>query len=138
VSFAYYPEEWAVNGSLRMIEVDTDIERNLGPYSSYCHQYHSPDLRYVVGDERNTAQPERAGVWLFHTATGRERLLCLHGSSYRPRLDPATGHRGTQDNHPHATFSPDSRFVVFTTDRETGPGGNCAVYLTGVDGPLEG
>ncbi len=137
VSFAYYPERWAVDGSLRLVDVETTRESIIGRCTNYCHQYHSPDGRYVVGDERNLEHPEKACLWLVETATGRERCLGLHGSCYGCHKDVDTGRMNTQDCHPHAAFSPDSRQVVFTSDRETGPGGNCAVYLTSIEGVFE-
>jgi oligogalacturonide lyase len=52
---------------------------------------------------------------------GREyslpRVLCRHGSTMR-----------TQHAHPHPRFSPDGKYVVFTTDGS----GHCNVYKASI------
>ncbi len=61
--------------------------------------------------------------------TGEETPLCVHGSSYRVCGKQRPTANVTQDAHPHPSVSPDGKKVLFTSDRETGPEGNCAVYV---------
>lgn len=128
IAYTYYPLTYGVDGHVRMLEVDRDRSVDLGPVHNYSHPYHSPDCRWVVGDECKKTHLQRNCIWLLDIETRTQKRLCLHGSSFAPRGT------STQDAHPHPSFSPDGRQVLFTTDRETGPTGNCSVYLAPTDG----
>jgi oligogalacturonide lyase len=127
IAFTHFPSIYGRDGSLRFRDVDTLEEINFGRYSNYSHFYSSHSGRFIAGDEN---PPDRKGlVWLYDLETRRERPLCLHASGRKPRVNRDTGRPSTQDSHPHCCFSPDDRHVLFTTDRETGADGNCAMYL---------
>jgi len=127
VAYTHFPEVFGKQGSIRMWEIDTGREIDLGKVHNYSHPYHSPDSAFIVGDEVKKEDPSSACIWLFHVSSRREKALCLHGSSFASRG------QSTQDAHPHPSFSPDGSLVVFTTDRETSPSGNCAVYLVSTE-----
>ncbi len=69
----------------------------------------SHDERLIVGDGGGVIR-----LWQYD---GQEyslpRVLCRHDSTMR-----------TQHSHPHPRFSPDGKYVIFTTDRS----GHCNVY----------
>jgi oligogalacturonide lyase len=113
--------------SLRLRTVaDCVLVKNL-PVSGWLHAGPSPDSRYLVGDQKG--EPGQGMLWLLALATGVETPLCLHGSSYRVCGRQLPTANTTQDAHPHPSFSPDGRNVLFTSDRETGQNGHCAVYV---------
>lgn len=116
---AYLPD--GKPGRIIIVDLKSGNADDLGEVHSYLHLIHSPDMRSIVGDERGAR--EKSAIWLFDIASRTERQVCLHGSSLKPRG------ASTQDAHPHAAFSPDMRYIVFTSDRETSPDGNCSVYL---------
>lgn len=91
----------------------------------YLHVCPSPDSRRLVGDQRGTNG--NGCIRLLDPTEETDRPLCLHGSSFAPRG------ASTQDAHPHPTFAPDGRRILFSSDRETGPDGPCAVYLVEAD-----
>lgn len=128
IAYTHFPETYGHNGSIRLTEVATMAETNLGPVHNYSHFYHSPDCTRIVGDEADPDRRPECCVWVFDIARREERPLALHGSSFACRGT------STQDAHPHPAWAPHGRTVVFTSDRETGPDGNCAVYLTTADG----
>jgi oligogalacturonide lyase len=71
------------------------------------HTHGSPDGRWAVADDFDR------NLWLIQIATGERRLL-------------TQGHLGEGGtNHPHASFTPDSKSVVFTSSR----GGTDDIYL---------
>ncbi|HOJ40774.1 MAG TPA: oligogalacturonate lyase family protein, partial [bacterium] len=126
IAYTHFPGTYGQQGSIRMTQIDTGKEVNLGYVHNYSHPYHSPDSRFVVGDEMKKTAPGSACLWLLEIATRQEKVLCRHGSSFAPRG------RSTQDAHPHPNFSPDSRLVVFTSDLASSSTGNCSVYLVPV------
>lgn len=72
--------------------------RVLANYPAW-HTHGSPDMRWVMGDdfERN--------LWLIDPKRGERRLL-------------TQGHNGEgKGTHPHASFTPDSRGIVFNSSR---------------------
>ncbi|MBI4975876.1 MAG: PD40 domain-containing protein [Spirochaetes bacterium] len=113
-------------GRIVLAALSTGDITDLGEVHSYLHFIHSPDMRYIVGDERSSAM-NTAAIWVFDMATKQEMKICLHASSLKPRG------ASTQDAHPHPSFSPDMRYILFSSDRETSPDGNCAVYLADVN-----
>lgn len=110
-------------GRIILVDPETSALTDLGPVKTYLHFFHSEDGKTIVGDEGRPDASGHKSIWLFNIASRRETQLCLHDSSLAPRG------ASTQDAHPHPSFSPDGRHVVFSTDRETGPKGNCSVYL---------
>lgn len=132
IAFAYFPAQHGSQGSLRMRAVDTLEEIDYGPYSNYNHFMSSPDGQRLVGDECGPGSREL--IWVFRLDTRTEAPLCRHGSSCRPRVNQDTGGFSTQDAHPHPLFAPDGRTVIFSSDMDTGPDGNCAVYLADAEG----
>ncbi len=131
IAFTHFPARYAREGSIRLMHVETMAETVLGRVHDYSHFFHSPDCRRIVGDEAKGDGREENCIWLFDIATREERPVCVHGSSFAPRG------KSTQDAHPHPSFSPDGRWVLFSSDRETSPTGNCAVYLASTVGIFE-
>ncbi len=126
---AYYTGEPGVKGHVLSLELPSLAVTDLGPFH-YSHMCHSPDSRFMVGDESLDSTRESNCVCLFDVERREARPLCLHGSSFKPRG------KSTQDAHPHPAFSPDARLVAFSSDRETSPDGNCIVYLASTEGLL--
>jgi oligogalacturonide lyase len=92
-------------GRLRFDNEDRH-ETSLSGRNGHIFSY---DERMIVGDGGGVIR-----LWRYD---GREyslpRVLCRHGSTMR-----------TQHAHPHPRFSPDGKYVVFTTDCS----GHCNVY----------
>lgn len=90
------------------------------------HLMSNYDGSLVVGD----GAPHHTGdiqlndpfIWVFDVQSGTQRAICRHDSSWKV-LD---GDR--QVTHPHPSFSPDDRWVLFTSDKEGMP----ALYLAEV------
>ncbi len=98
------------------------------PTSTTDASRRTPDSLWLAADQKGVS-PGESFIWRVNLETGEQWKLCLHGSSYVERG------KHTQDAHPHPAFSPDGRKVLFTSDRETGPTGNCAVYVVDVEDP---
>ncbi len=63
------------------------------------HTHGSPDAKWVLGDDFDR------NIWLIKADTNERRLL-------------TQGHLGKGfDTHPHASFTPDNKAVVFTSSR---------------------
>lgn len=74
------------------------------------HTHGSPDGKWAVGDDFDR------NLWLIQISTGERRLL-------------TTGHLSHGcNNHPHASFTPDSQAIVFTSSKF----GNDDVFLAGI------
>lgn len=123
VLYTFFPEIWGSDGSLRLYDFEEKREIDLGPVSDYSHPSPSPDSCYIAGDEARKEHLDVNRLWLFDIETHKETPVCLHGSSFAPRGN------STQDAHPHPAFTPDGQRILFTSDRETGPEGNCVCYL---------
>lgn len=90
------------------------------------HLMSNHDGSLVVGD----GAPHHTGdiqlndpfIWVFDVQSGTQQAICRHDSSWKV-LD---GDR--QVTHPHPSFSPDNRWVLFTSDKEGMP----ALYLAEV------
>jgi oligogalacturonide lyase len=78
--------------------------------------------------------PAGAAGWDSFPRQFEAKPRCRHGSGCRPRINADTGGFSTQDAHPHPLFAPDGNTVIFTSDLDTGPEGNCAVYLADATG----
>lgn len=86
------------------------------------HIQSNSDNSLVIGDcgyRSPDDEDGRAFMSVIRHANGRAEVtrLCRHDTSWR-----------TQRSHPHAIFSPDDRWALFTSDR----GGSCNVYMADV------
>ncbi len=71
------------------------------------HTHGSPDGKWIMGDDFDR------NIWLIEAKSGERRLL-------------TQGHKGGgHDTHPHASFTPDSRGIVFNSSKN----GNEDIYL---------
>lgn len=72
-----------------------------------------------VADKDGHAFEADPWIHLFDTRARKHRKICRHDSSWQE-------YKGnTQVNHPHPSFTPDEKRVLFSSDRE----GCCALYL---------
>ncbi len=122
IAYLRLPKAAGEKVSVRLRQVSDFAPVREFAVEGYLHVGPSPDSRSMAADQRGRS-PGDSFLWLLNLETGEQSKLCLHGSSYAIRG------KHTQDAHPHPAFSPDGRKVLFTSDRETGPEGNCAVYL---------
>jgi len=127
---AYYTGRPGEKGHVLSLALPSLEITDIGPFH-YSHMCHSPDCRYMVGDESMEKSKATNCVCLFDVAKRQAKPLCLHGSSFMPRG------RSTQDAHPHPAFSPNGKLVAFSSDRETSPDGNCAVYVASTEGLMD-
>lgn len=124
VMFSYWPH------GLRAIRRDGSREREIGAFSCW-HPSARRDGRMIVCD---TTLPD-IGLQLVDPSTGQRRTLCHPQASSRgfqwakpepiwegPVPEEAYG---PQWSHPHPSFSPDGRKVIYTSDR----GGHAQVYV---------
>jgi oligogalacturonide lyase len=121
-AYVFFPREYGERATLRLLDPDTLEEEVLMPVSHYSHFIFNREATLVVGDGN---APQSDALYVVDVATRTEHVLCRHGSSMRPYIDARTGEVNTQAAHPHPCFSPDSRRVVFTSDRDGEP----AVYV---------
>ena len=124
-AFIYFPQKYGIDATIRLLDPDTLAEEILMPISSYSHFISNADNSLIVGDGEAGLSD---AIFLVDVASRRESILCRHGSSMQPYVDPRTGAVNTQEVHPHPCFSPDSKRVVFSSDRDGFP----AVYVTEV------
>jgi oligogalacturonide lyase len=124
-AYVYFPEKYGRDATVRLLDPDTLTEDVLMPVSRYSHFISNRDNSLIVGDGH---VPADENIYVVDTQRRTERLLCRHASSNKPYLHPRTGKPNTQEVHPHPCFSPDSRQVVFSSDRDGGP----AVYVVDV------
>lgn len=138
-------EFWAADGSavffvhkdyedrstIRSIDPETLAETVVTDFTYSAHVFASPDGRYFVADGQSATPvlPETGkdsietmannipNLYLIDPRAKREEILCRHGSSFKP-------YGNAQDCHPHPSFTPDSKSVIFSSDREGAP----AVY----------
>lgn len=90
------------------------------------HLMSNHDGSLIVGD----GSPHNTGdislndpfIWVFDSKKGTQKAVCLHNTSWKV-LD---GDR--QVTHPHPSFSPDDKWVLYTSDEEGMP----ALYLCAV------
>ncbi len=129
VMFVHWP--YALKG----IDVRTEEVRIISDFNCW-HPSSRPDGSLIVCD---TVHPD-IGLRLIDPKTGEHRPLCYPGSSCRGRQWTKTvpargkvdeGTYGPQWTHPHPSFSPDGRKVIYTSDR-TGHPQVYLVYLEGV------
>jgi len=120
--YIYFPQKYGVNATLRLLDPETLEETVWMPVSSYSHFITNRDASMIVGD--GVARLTDA-LYLVDTCAQKEQVLCRHGSSMKPYVNPKTGHPNTQEVHPHPCFSPDNKKVVFSSDKDGSP----AVYV---------
>jgi oligogalacturonide lyase len=81
-----------------LVSLNDQKRRILAHYPAW-HTHGSPDGKWVMGDDFDR------NLWLIHMESGERRLL-------------TQGHNGNDfKTHPHASFSPDSRGIVFNSSR---------------------
>lgn len=97
--------------TIRFIDPDTLREEVLMECSRYKHFIADPTGQWLTGDGE---LPGRLFIYLVDMRKKQEHALCFHGSQWK-------SYGSVQDSHPHPAFSPDGRFVVFTSDREGMP-----------------
>jgi Periplasmic component of the Tol biopolymer transport system len=117
--------------TIRSIDPETLSETIVAEFTYSAHVFASPDGRWFVADGQ-PAQPvlpetgkdsletmanNIPNLYLIDSDSGREEVLCRHGSSFKP-------YGNAQDCHPHPSFAPDSKSVLFSSDRDGRP----AVY----------
>ncbi|MDY7010720.1 MAG: oligogalacturonate lyase family protein [Planctomycetota bacterium] len=117
-AFVYYPKKAGQDATVRLLDPDTMKEEILMKVSGFCHFISNTDNSLIVGD--GSAEMSDA-IHLVDVAGCSESVLCRHGSSWKPYIDPRTGRPSTQEVHPHPCFNPDSRRVVFSGDRHGFP-----------------
>ena len=128
IECVYLPGDDGSRGHIFTVDLKSRCVEDLGEVSDYLHFSHAPVSDYIVGDQCGKGPKDRNCLWLFNMKTHKETPLCLHGSSYMPHG------KSTQDAHAHPAFSPNFKYVAFSSDRETSSGGNCAVYLASTEG----
>ncbi|GHV06319.1 oligogalacturonate lyase [Spirochaetia bacterium] len=111
----YGDEVINVKQSIRYANADTVTEEFIMDCSVYCHSITSPDNTLLVGDGQKTAEPF---IYLTDLKTKKETILCRHDTKWK-------SYGNNQDAHPHPAFTPDSKKIVFTSDRDGLPG----IYL---------
>jgi len=110
IAFVYRNSETGEE-TIRYMDPDTMEEEVLMECSTYCHFISNHDNTKIVGDGQ---RPEKPYIYLVDVNGKREEKLCIHGSSWK-------SYGNTQDAHPHPTFSPDGKFVIFTSDMSGTP-----------------
>jgi len=121
-AYIYFPRRYGHDASIRMLDPDTLVEEVLMSVSSYSHFISNRDNTQIVADGQEGLSD---AIYLVDVAKKAERVLCRHGSSMKPYVDPRTGRPNTQEVHPHPCFSPDGRRVVYSSDLHGAP----AVYV---------
>lgn len=117
-AFIYFPRKYGIDATIRLLDPDTLSEETLMPISSYSHFISNDDNTLIVGDGEAGLSDS---IYLIDVASRSESVLCRHGSSMKPYIDPRTGQPSTQEVHPHPCFSPDNRRVVFSSDQHGYP-----------------
>ena len=103
-------------GGIAEVNPDGSGWRLIAPINAW-HAAATQDGTYCVVDTNWTER----GVYLIETATGRMCLLCESGSS--------GGDKGAGEQHPHPSFSPDGKRVVWGSERTGVP----EVYVIDVE-----
>lgn len=102
------------------LDIDTGLRVDLTPFNAWHPMVDRAGTR-AIADTRN---PDR-GLHLVDLSTGDAKLVCPSQASsrgdhwdrgYCPYDDGPVQVEAPQHTHPHPSFSPDGRFVVFTTD----------------------
>jgi oligogalacturonide lyase len=132
-------EFWAADGSailfvhkdtdnratIRSIDPDTLKETIITEFTYSAHVFARPNGTWLVGDGQPATPvlPETGkdsvetmannipNLYLIDANGKGEEILCRHGSSFKP-------YGNAQDCHPHPSFTPDSKEVVFSSDKD--------------------
>jgi oligogalacturonide lyase len=107
IGFMHFPRFYGKKATIRFIDPDTLDEEILMNCTDYSHCISNFDNSKIVGDGHGTNNPY---IYVIDVKKKAEEILCTHGTTWN-----TYGH--TQDSHPHPTFSPDSSFILFTSDR---------------------
>lgn len=101
--------------TIRFLDPEGLEEEVLMPCSRYCHFISNRSNTLIVGD----GQPkDEHFLYLVNVSERTEEKLCSHGTTWKT-------YGNTQDAHPHPSFTPNDRQVVFTSDM----GGLPSIYL---------
>ncbi len=134
-AYVYRKADDGSTESIRRMDPETLTERLVMPCLPYAHFICDSRQRYMVGDCQGKETPihlQSAGedgevkndfIYLIDPRAKKEVPLCYHGTSWTAAYgDP-------QDAHPHPGFTPDGKYVIFTSDRDGLP----CVYKVTVD-----
>jgi oligogalacturonide lyase len=110
-AFVYRNQDHGLRESIRFMDPFTLEEEVWMECSKYCHFISNPDNTRIVGDGQ---LKEQHFIYLVDVQQRKEEKLCSHGTSWG-------SYGNTQDAHPHPAFSPDSSFIIFTSDKEGTP-----------------
>ena len=123
--------------AVRAVDAATGSVRTLAEFNAW-HAAPSPDGRWMVAD---TVHPD-VGLQLFPVRGGPARLtVCTSGASsigeHRkdpfPYADGQVSVYALQHTHPHPSFSPDGRRILFTSDRT----GHSQIYQVEIEPAAE-
>lgn len=117
--------------TIRFIDPETLKDEIFMECTYSAHVFSSPDNNYIIGDgqpnmpvlpevgsdKEVTMAHTEACLFLMNVKNRTEEKLCYHGSSFTP-------YGNAQDCHPHPSFTPDSKSVIFSSDMNGRP----AVY----------
>ena len=119
--------------ALRGIRVGEDKDRKIAEFNTW-HPSPSPDGSRIVCD---TTCPD-IGLQLIHPETGEHETLCYprssNGGTQWAETVPADDDKvqadtyGPQWSHPHPSFSPDGKRVIYTSDQT----GSSQIYVVEV------
>lgn len=109
--YVYRETDGPERETVRFIDPDTLEEEIMMECSRYKHFIANRAGTKLVGDGE---LPGKHFIYVADLPTRAEAPLCWHGSQWK-------SYGSVQDAHPHPAFSPDGRFVIFTTDREGVP-----------------
>lgn len=110
-AFVYRNHDHGMQESIRFMDPETLTEEHWMDCSKYCHFISNRENTRIVGDGQ---LKEQHFIYLVDVNNRTEERLCSHGTTW-------ASYGNTQDAHPHPSFSPDSSFVIFTSDREGTP-----------------
>lgn len=103
-----------------LVSLDLYGKSRIISHGNWWHPSISPDRKTIVSD---TACPDR-GIFLIDSKTGREKVLCHPESRFggpqwkEPYPEPAVSSAplGNQWAHPHPSFSPDGKKVLYNSN----------------------
>ena len=119
IGYVHYPDQSLRRATIRALNPDTREETVLGRCTQFWDAMGNADNSAIVGESRSKAGPN---IYVLFPLTGREITVCEHSSSRR-----------NEKAEPRPSFSPDSQWIYFTSDREGVP----AVYRAGVSDWVE-
>jgi len=119
--------------TIRLANPITLEETILMQCSKCAHFIVDQTCTYGVGDAQqkpfeaadaalDNGAPSNNFICLMDLKNKTEKKLCFHGTSWKDNYG------NSQDTHPHPAFSPDGRFIVFTSDKDGMP----AIYKVNI------